>query len=333
MIITIYSYFGGLWTSAITGHQHAAVSVPAAIVLLFVLAEVGGPEAILNKVEATNPQFFNLARGETALIFGIVTALGLLAVAIADQALWQKVLAIKPDRLARTFLWAGAWFYRIPITGGLLGFVGIALGITVPDQIANPAAIGPFVISHSDCPQLRGLVHAGYPERVLFRNRWCVRGSDLGSGSEIVWPLWPDLSERTLFLITRLSIVIASIIVGVIVLLGLQFVDLLLFMFAVQIAFAIPITLAILWSRFTGTAFVLASTLALLIGLPSDLTRPALGHTRHLRHQPRGFGGRQPDPKARVRLPHLARSWAYVGQERRRRVNRQRDGGRAGTGL
>ena len=45
----------------------------------------------------------------------------------------------------------------------------------------------------------------------------------------------------------------------------------------------------------------------------------ALGHTRHLRHQPRGFGGRQPDPKARVRLPHLARSWAYVGQERRRR--------------
>jgi hypothetical protein len=43
------------------------------------------------------------------------------------------------------------------------------------------------------------------------------------------------------------------------VLLGLQFVDLLLFMFAVQIAFAIPITLAIFWSRFTGTAFVLAS--------------------------------------------------------------------------
>ena len=57
-------------------------------------------------------------------------------------------------------------------------------------------------------------------------------------------------------------------------LLGLQFVDLLLFMFAVQIAFAIPITLAIFWSRFTGTAFVLASTLALLIGLPIQLNAP-----------------------------------------------------------
>ena len=63
-------------------------------------------------------------------------------------------------------------------------------------------------------------------------------------------------------------------VVGIVVLLGLQFVDLLLFMFAVQIAFAIPITLAIFWSRFTGTAFVLASALALVIGLPIRLNSP-----------------------------------------------------------
>jgi len=76
---------------AITGTINTLLlSVPAAIVLLFLLAKVGGPEAIFSKVQATNPQFFNLARGETALNFGDVTALGLLAVAIADQALWQK---------------------------------------------------------------------------------------------------------------------------------------------------------------------------------------------------------------------------------------------------
>ena len=86
VIITIYSYFGGLWTSAITGTINTLLlSVPAAIVLLFVLAKVGGPEAIFSKVQATNPQFFNLARGETALNFGIVTAPGLLAVAIAGS--------------------------------------------------------------------------------------------------------------------------------------------------------------------------------------------------------------------------------------------------------
>ena len=184
-----------------------------------------------------------------------MTALGLLAVAIADQALWQKVWAIKPDRLARTFLWAGAWFYPIPITVGLLGFVGIALGITVPDQIADPAAIGPFVISHIGLPVALVVL---FTLVILNASFSATDGAFAALTSvvavDIVRPLWPDLSERTLFLITRLSIVIASIIVGVIVLLGLQFVDLLLFMFAVQIAFAIPITLAIFWSRFTGTA-------------------------------------------------------------------------------
>jgi Na+/proline symporter len=276
VIITIYSYFGGLWTSAITGTINTLLlSVPAAIVLLFVLAKVGGAETIFTKVQAAGPQFFNLARGETAMNFGIVTALGLLAVAIADQALWQKVWAIKPDRLARTFLWAGAWFYPIPITIGLLGFVGIALGVTVPNQIGDPAAIGPFVISHIGLPVALVVL---FTLVILNASFSATDGAFSALTSvvavDVMKPLWPAMGERTLFLITRLSIVVASIVVGIIVLLGLQFVDLLLFMFAVQIAFAVPITLAIFWSRFTGAAFVTACTLALLIGLPIRLNYP-----------------------------------------------------------
>jgi Na+/proline symporter len=276
VIITIYSYFGGLWTSAITGTINTLLlSVPAAIVLLFVLAKMGGPEAIFAKVQAAGPQYLSLARGTTALNFGIVTALGLLAVAIADQALWQKVWAIKPDRLARTFLWAGAWFYPIPITIGLLGFVGIALGVTVPNQIADPAAVGPFVISHIGLPVALVVL---FTLVILNASFSATDGAFSALTSvvavDIMKPLWPSMSERTLFLLTRLSIVVTSIIVGIIVLAGLQFVDLLLFMFAVQIAFAIPITLAIFWARFTGTAFVLACSLALLIGLPIRLSYP-----------------------------------------------------------
>jgi urea-proton symporter len=276
VIVTIYSYFGGLWTSAITGTINTLLlSIPGTIVLLFVLAKVGGSELVFAKVQSAGPQYFNLARGVTAAQFGIVTALGLLAVAIADQALWQKVWAIKPDRLARTFLWAGAWFYPIPITIGLLGFVGIALGVTVPDQIGDPAAIGPYVISHIGLPIPIVIM---FTLVILNASFSATDGAFAALTSvvavDIVRPLWPAMSDGKLFLITRLSIVAASIIVGIIVLLGLQFVDLLLFMFAVQIAFAIPITLAIFWSRFTATAFVLACTLALVIGLPIRLTAP-----------------------------------------------------------
>ncbi|MGE0256266.1 MAG: sodium:solute symporter [Alphaproteobacteria bacterium] len=276
VIVTVYSYFGGLWTSAITGTINTLLlSIPAAIVLLFVLARFGGPELIFDTVASAGPQYFDLARGVTAAQFGIVTALGLLAVAIADQALWQKVWAIKPDRLARTFLWAGAWFYPIPITVGLLGFVGIALGVTVPEHIGDPAAIGPYVISHIGLPVVLVVMFT-----LVILNA-CFSATDGAFAAlasvvavDIVRPLWPSMGERTLFLITRLSIVVVSVIVGIVVLLGLQFVDLLLFMFAVQIAFAVPITLAIFWSRFTGTAFVLGCSSALVIGLPIRLSAP-----------------------------------------------------------
>lgn len=276
IVVTIYSYFGGLWTSATTSTINTLLlSVPSAIVVLYVLAKVGGPEAVFSQVNALDPQHFNFGRADTALGFGIATALGLIAVPIVDQSLWQKAWAIKPERLARTFLWAGAWFYPIPIVIGILGFVGYSLGVKVPDQIGDPAAIGPYVVSHIGLPVVIVVLFT----LVILNAAFSTIDSAFSAltsivAVDVVKPLWPRISERTLFLISRLSIVAASIIVGAVVLLKLQFVDLLLFMFAVQIALAIPIAFAVFWSRFTGAAFVLASVLSLGIGLPVRLNFP-----------------------------------------------------------
>ena len=183
--------------------------------------------------------------------------------------------AIKPDRLAKTFLWAGAWFYPIPITIGILGFVGLALGVKVPEQIGDPAAVGPFVVSHLGLPVVIVVLFTLVVLNAAFSTTdSAFSGLTSVVAVDIVKPLWPKVSERALFLISRLSIVVASVAVGIIVLLKLQFVDLLLFMFAVQIAFAIPIAFSVFWSRFTSTAFILASVLSLVIGLPIRLSYP-----------------------------------------------------------
>ena len=199
--------------------------------------------------------------------------------------------------------------------GRLLGFVGIALGITVPDQIADPAAIGPFVISHIGLPVALVVLFTLVVLNASFSaTDDASRLSTSVVAVDIVRPLSPDLSERTLFLITRLSIVVA-IIVGVIVLLGFQFV---IFFSHVCGAnrVAIPITLAIFASRFTGTRIlVLACTLALLWVCRST-ERPSLG-TLAIFGISLVVSVVVAYPKARNRLPHLARSSAYVGQERR----------------
>jgi len=46
-----------------------------------------------------------------------------------QQASFQLAVAwaLKKKDVSHTFLWAGAWFYPIPICLGLLGLIGIAL--------------------------------------------------------------------------------------------------------------------------------------------------------------------------------------------------------------
>ena len=52
--------------------------------------------------------------------------MGLLTATIAGQEFWQVAWALKKKDVSRTFLWAGAWFYPIPICLGLLGLTSFA---------------------------------------------------------------------------------------------------------------------------------------------------------------------------------------------------------------
>ena len=152
--VLTYSYFGGLWTSVMTGTLNTLmVTVPAAIVVAAVYEHVqGGAPAVFDAVAAANPRNLSVLRPDAAAGFGITLAFGLLAATVADQTFWQKVWAIRGPEVARTFFWAGALFYPIPICLGMLGLVGIAFGLTAADIGGDIAAIGPYVVSHIGLP-------------------------------------------------------------------------------------------------------------------------------------------------------------------------------------
>jgi len=129
-IVTVlaYSYFGGLWTSVMTGTINTwTITVPAAIVVVAVFSLIpGGAHAVVGKVAAANPAYLSMTNPDAAFGFGITLAFGLLASVVADQTFWQKVWAIRANQVTRTFMWAGALFYPIPICLGMLGLIGIA---------------------------------------------------------------------------------------------------------------------------------------------------------------------------------------------------------------
>ncbi|WP_200828467.1 sodium:solute symporter [Mycobacterium sp. 3519A] len=269
--VTVYSYFGGLWTSAITATFNTLlITVPAAIVVLYVLAKVGGPQLVFQKVDEAGPNTLNAFDGAAAAGFGISLSLGLLASTMADQTFWQKAWALKPATMGRTFVWAGLWFYPIPIVLGLLGLVGLGFGVDAADLgDAGPGGIGPYVVSHLGLPII---LVALYVLIILNACYSSIDGAFSALSSvvavDILKRAKPDIAQKSLFRWTKSSIIIAGVIGGIVVSSGIDYVQLVNTVYFLKAALIIPLALAIFWRRMTAIAFVTSLVLAVAVGYP-----------------------------------------------------------------
>ncbi|MCZ8521351.1 MULTISPECIES: sodium:solute symporter family transporter [Paenibacillus] len=270
VVVTVYSYFGGIWTSAITATINTLlITVPAAIVALYVLYKVGGPGVVFDSLKKQDPELLSIFRPEAAAGFGVTLALGLLASTVADQTFWQKVWAIKPNYVKRTFIWSGAWFYPIPIALGLIGLVALGIGLKLEDIGGDVTAVGPYLISHLGLPLIIVILYALLVLNACYST---IDGAFSALSSlvavDIVRPLWPRLSEKKLFAVTKLSIVACAVVAGAIVMSGLNFVSLVLTTYAIKTSLLIPLILAIYWTKLTSKGFLWGIVLSTAIGLP-----------------------------------------------------------------
>jgi urea-proton symporter len=269
--VLTYSYFGGLWTSVMTGTLNTLmVTVPAAIVVAAVYEHVqGGAPAVFDAVGAADARNLSVLRPDAAAGFGITLAFGLLAATVADQTFWQKVWAIQGKQVARTFFWAGALFYPIPICLGMLGLVGIAFGLTQADVGGDIAAIGPYVVSHIGLPLFLVIL---YVLAILAACYSTIDGASAALSSvvavDIVKRFWPATKEGPLFVITKISMLIGGAVATAIVLSGIDFTTLVLTTYALKTSILLPLVFAILWPRTNTIGFVGGVILAILIGMP-----------------------------------------------------------------
>jgi Na+/proline symporter len=269
VVVTVYSYFGGLTTSAVTGTLNTLLlGVGSSVVVLYALAKAGGAQLIFTEVQQKGGEYLNPVSPVTAASFGLALALGLLTNVIADQSFWQRVWAIRPRDLGRSFLWAGVWFYPIPLALGLLGFIGLAYDVT-PAQLGSlgTGAIGPYVIASLGLPLV---IIALYSLVVVNACFAAIDGALSGVTSlvavDIVHRYWPKVSERKLLGITKTSMIVAAAIAGGVVLTGIDYVNLVTTVYFYVTSLLVPVTLSIFWSRMTGTGYVSGVVAGIVIG-------------------------------------------------------------------
>jgi Na+/proline symporter len=240
----------------------------------------GGSQAVYDAVAKAGAQNLSVLRPDAAAGFGITLAFGLLAATVSDQTFWQKVWAIKSKDVGRTFLWAGALFYPIPICLGMLGLVGIAAGLTASDIGGDIAAVGPYIVSHIGLPLTLVLLY------VLVILAACYSTIDGASSAlssivavDIVKRYFPRTPESLLFPITKLSVLLGGVIATVIVLSGVDFTTLVLTTYALKTSILLPLVLAILWPKTNTIGFVGGVVAAIAIGMPIYQTAGELAGT------------------------------------------------------
>ncbi|MBE9061391.1 sodium:solute symporter [cf. Phormidesmis sp. LEGE 11477] len=276
-IVLAYSMLGGLWASMCTSTLTTLfITVPASVVLMAVLSYLGGPTPLWEAVADKGPELLSVTRADVPAAFGITLALGLLTATLAGQSFWQIVWGLKAKEVGRSFLWAGAWFYPIPICLGILGLVGIALNVDLATNLNNDAAaVGPFVISHIGLPSW--LVYS-YVFVILSACYSTMDGALASLSSlaaiDVIKPIAPQIQEKSLLKFTRTSMLIAAVIALGVVISGVDFVTIVLTTYAIRTAILVPLMLAIFWRKMTAGGFIWGTVAAIVVGMP---LRMALG--------------------------------------------------------
>ena len=269
--VLTYSYFGGLWTSVMTGTLNTLmVTVPAAIVVAAVYEQVPGGAAggLCRRRRGGRAQSVGAAPGRCRRVRHHIGVWPARRHRCRSDVLAESV-GVKGREVARTFFWAGALFYPIPICLGMLGLVGIAFGLSTADIGGDLAAVGPYIVSHIGLPLFLVIL---YVLAILAACYSTIDGASAALSSivavDVVKRYWPETREGALFLVTKLSMLLGGAAATAIVLSGIDFTTLVLTTYALKTSILLPLVLAILWPRTNTVGFVGGVVLAILIGMP-----------------------------------------------------------------
>ncbi|MCX4294339.1 MAG: hypothetical protein OSJ56_09825 [Prevotella sp.] len=128
----LYSQFSGIKASILTDAVQMILML--LISLCFMFFGVKNSGCIKNLIEgfkSINGDINSLFSGrglEIFLTFGLPAAVGLVSGPFGDQCFWQRAFCTRKDRTGRAFLVGALLFGIVPLSMGMLGFIGAGTG-------------------------------------------------------------------------------------------------------------------------------------------------------------------------------------------------------------
>ncbi len=268
LIIGVYILLGGLWGSMTTDFvQFISAIILTLVFVPFLVVEVGGLDAVYTKMVSNlgdkASSYLSMAHFAPAQDFFLPYALGLGVWGVVSLATWQRIFAVRRDRISRFLTIGGIGVFTTICMYSVIGFVGLA---------AFPE-VSPGDLSVESLSLLPAWAAVAFLLVVLMvlgssTDSYLTALASLTSRDIYHWYVNPGADDRSQLMVARVASLFFAAVIFVATLLALDrvgFITLLLIGGIGATALVGPFALSLFWRRTSGAGFVTGAVVSQIV--------------------------------------------------------------------
>ncbi|SFV21837.1 Na+/proline symporter [Micrococcus terreus] len=269
--VLLYTLWSGFRASVLTDFAQVMAMLGAAVIIIpVVFFAAGGPSMFEAGVAAGNvtPQQQDFFSSEAFMNQGAPYIAAVLAYAIGNQTIAQRLFAVREDLIKPTFITATIGYGGTVIGIGMLGVMALYLGIEPMDGDVNNLI--PQMVS-----QYLPLILVALAFLMIIGSLSSTADSDLSALSSIVMADMygqsvgrDNANPKTMLLIGRVTMIIATGAALFFATSQFNILDLLVFVGALWGCLVFPVIASFYWPKVTNMAFTISVIAALVVFLP-----------------------------------------------------------------
>lgn len=268
--VLLYTLWSGFRASVLTDFvQVMAMLGAVAVIVPFIFFAAGFPAAFETGAGNLSPEQSNFFSSEAFLGQGAPYIAAVLAYAIGNQTIAQRLFAVREDLIKPTFITATIGYGAMVIGVGMLGVLALYLGFEPTGGDLNN------LIPEMAASYLPGILLAVFFIMIVGALS-STADSDLSALSSI---MMADVygqnvagkakaDPKTMLLVGRATMVVATALAVCFASMQLNILDLLVFVGALWGALVFPVLASFYWKKVTNKAFTTSVIVALVIFIP-----------------------------------------------------------------
>ncbi len=270
--VLLYTLWSGFRASVLTDFAQVLAMLGAVIIIVpSMFFFLGGVEVFSSGAANLTPQQSNFFSSDAFLNQGAPYIAAVLAYAIGNQTIAQRLFAVREDLIKPTFITATIGYGATIIGIGMVGVLALYAGIDPVD--GDPNNILPQVAAE----YLPGVLVAVFFIMII-GSLSSTADSDLSAMSSIAMTDVYGQSlrskgkvpnPRTMLIVGRLTMVLATAAALVFANIRFNILDLLVFVGALWGALVFPVIASFYWKKVTNMAFTVSVLAALAVFLPT----------------------------------------------------------------